>query len=52
MLLLLVGAHVGTKGSLHVTFMPTNKVEIFEQVSKLPLAFYFFLSPVAAKKYK
>jgi len=49
-LLLLERAHVGTGGSLHVTFMPTNKVEIFEHVSKLPLPFSFFLSPVAAKK--
>ncbi len=50
MLLLLEGARVGTKGSLRFTFMPTNKVEIFEQVSKLPLPFSFFLYLVAAKK--
>jgi hypothetical protein len=39
-----------TRGSLRVTFLLTNKVEIFEQVSKLPLPFFFFLSPMAAKK--
>jgi hypothetical protein len=49
-LLLLEGTCVGTVGSLRVTFMPTNKVEIFEQVSKLPLPFSFFLSLVATKK--
>jgi hypothetical protein len=49
-LLLLEGACVGTRGSLRVTFMPTNKVEIFDHVSKIPLPFSFFLSPMAAKK--
>jgi len=38
-----------TRESLCVTFMPTNKIEIFEQVSKLPFPFSFFLSPVATK---
>jgi hypothetical protein len=44
------GIHVGTRRSLRVTFMPTNQVEIFEHVSKLPLFFSFFLSSVVAKK--
>jgi len=51
-LLLPEGACVGTGGNLCVTFLPTNKVEIFEQVSKLPFPFLFFLSLVAAKKLK
>jgi len=50
-LLLSEGARVGTGGSLRVTFMSTNKVEIFEQVSKLPLPFSLCLSPMAAKKF-
>jgi len=45
-----VATTLPTGGSLRVTFMPTNIVEIFEQVSKLPLPFSFFLSPVPAKK--
>jgi len=49
-LLLPEGARIGTRGNLRFTFMPINKVEIFEQVSKLPLPFSFVLSPVAAKK--
>jgi hypothetical protein len=40
-LLLPEGACVGTGGSLRVTFLPTNKVEIFEQVSKALLPFLF-----------
>jgi hypothetical protein len=41
------GAAVGvaaTRGSLRVTFLLTNKVEIFEQVSKALLPFSFYLS--------
>jgi hypothetical protein len=41
MLLLFEGACVGTGGSLRVTFLPTNKVEIFEQVSKTLPPFLF-----------
>ncbi len=41
MLLLPKGACVGTGGSLGVTFLPTNKVEIFEQVSKALPPFLF-----------
>jgi hypothetical protein len=40
-LLLPEGASVGTGGSLCVTFMLTNKVEIFEQVSKVLPPFLF-----------
>jgi hypothetical protein len=40
-LLLPEGACVGTGGSLLVTFLPTNKVEIFEQVSKALPPFLF-----------
>ncbi len=40
-LLLPEGACIGTGGSLRVTFMPTNKVEIFEQVSNALPPFLF-----------
>ncbi len=55
MLLLPEGACVGTRGSLRVTFLPTNKVEIFEQVSKaLPpflfLSLSFSLLKLSSKK--
>ncbi len=55
MLLLPEGACVSTRGSLHVTFLPTNKVEIFEQVSKaLPpflfLSFFLSLLKLSSKK--
>jgi hypothetical protein len=40
-LLLPKGACVGSGGSLRVTFLPTNKVEIFEQVSKVLPPFLF-----------
>jgi len=50
LLVFLEGVRVGIRKNLRVTFMPTSKVEIFEQVSKLPLPFSFFLSLVAAKK--
>jgi len=44
-LLLPEGACIGIGGSLSVTFLPTNKVEIFEQVSKaLPPFLFLFLS--------
>jgi hypothetical protein len=43
-----VATTVATGGSFRVTFKPTNKVEIFKQVSKLPLPISFHLSPVAA----
>jgi hypothetical protein len=43
---------VTTGGSFRVTFKPTNKVEIFEQVSKLPLPISFHLSLVAVLKFK
>jgi len=45
-----IATTVAAGGSLRVTFLLTNRVEVFEQVSKLPLPFSFFLSPVAAKK--
>ncbi len=41
MLLLPEGACVSIGGSLRVTFLPTNKVEIFEQVSKAFPPFLF-----------
>ncbi len=40
-MLLPEGACVGIGGSLRVTFLPTNKVEIFEQVSKALPPFLF-----------
>ncbi len=56
-LLLPEGACVGTGGSLRVTFLPTNKVEIFEQVSKaLPpflfLSLFLSLLKLSSKKKK
>jgi len=50
LLVFLEGVRVDTRRNLCVTFMPTSQVEIFEQVSKLPLPFFFFLFPMAAKK--
>jgi hypothetical protein len=54
-LLLPKGVYVGTKGSLRVTFLPTNKVEIFEQISKafppfLFLSLSFSLLKLSSKK--
>jgi len=40
-LLLPEGACIGTGGILRVTFLPTNKMEIFEQVSKALPPFLF-----------
>jgi len=45
-----VATSVATGGNLRVTFLLTNRIEIFEQVSKFPLPFSFFLSFVAAQK--
>ncbi len=49
MLLLPEGACIGIGGSLSVTFLPTNKVEIFEQVSKALPPFLFLSLSFALK---
>jgi len=49
-LLLPEGACVGIGGSLRVTFLPTNKVEIFQQVSNaLPPFLFLSLSLLLLK---